>query len=71
MVVFVTGVVIFGATYSHYNKNINAHEFETEFPRVMPAIIYYHYVDDCVNSFPTAEKVLKVDSEVKRIHDGG
>ncbi|XP_065080573.1 uncharacterized protein LOC135703310 [Ochlerotatus camptorhynchus] len=75
VVVFIMDVAIFGATCSpssaQYIKNLNAREFEAEFPRAVAAIVHYHYVDDYLDSFSTAEEAVKVGSEVKRIHAEG
>lgn len=75
VVVHVMDVAIFGATCSpssaQYIKNLNAQKFEVESPRAVAAITNYHYVDDYLDSFPTAEEAVKVGSEVKRIHAEG
>ncbi|XP_062703565.1 uncharacterized protein LOC134286020 [Aedes albopictus] len=73
--VYVMDVAIFGATCSpssaQHVKNVNAKEFEHESPRAVAAIIRYHYVDDYLDSFPTAAEAMKVGSEVRRIHAAG
>ncbi|XP_055545704.1 uncharacterized protein LOC129730413 [Wyeomyia smithii] len=73
--VYVMDVAIFGATCSpssaQYIKNLNAQEFEALFPRAVEAILQYHYVDDYLDSFQTAEEAVKVGNEVKRIHAEG
>ena len=73
--VYVMDVAIFGATCSlssaQYIKNLNAQEFEALFPRAVEAILQYHYVDDYLDSFQTAEEAEKVGNEVKRIHAEG
>ncbi|XP_053686195.1 uncharacterized protein LOC128735731 [Sabethes cyaneus] len=74
-VVYVMDVAIFGATCSpscaQYIKNLNAQEFEVECPRAVEAIVHHHYVDDYLDSFPSAEEAVKVGNEVKRIHAEG
>ncbi|XP_062710760.1 uncharacterized protein LOC134288863 [Aedes albopictus] len=73
--VFVMDVSIFGATCSpssaQYVKNVNAKEFESESPRAAAAITRYHYVDDYLDSFPTAAEAVQVGSEVRRVHAAG
>ncbi|XP_055542771.1 uncharacterized protein LOC129728359 [Wyeomyia smithii] len=74
-VVYVMDVAIFGASCSpssaQYIKNVNAKEFEANFPRAVAAIVHRHYVDDYLDSFGTSEEAIKVGKEVKKIHAYG
>ncbi|XP_062549874.1 uncharacterized protein LOC134214528 [Armigeres subalbatus] len=74
-VVYVMDVAIFGAACSpssaHYIKNLNAKEFEAQFPRAAAAITYRHYVDDYLDSFETIEEAVKIGQQVKHIHAEG
>ncbi|XP_053691312.1 uncharacterized protein LOC128739837 [Sabethes cyaneus] len=74
-VTYVMDVAIFGASCSpssaQYIKNINAKEFEADFPRAVTAIVQHHYVDDYLDSFGTAEEAVRIGKEVKKIHAQG
>lgn len=65
-------VMTFGATCSptsaQYVKNLNAAQFEKEYPAAVKAIYELHYVDDYVASFATEREALQVTSDVVRIN---
>lgn len=62
----------FGATCSpslaQHVKNLNAKEFEAQYPRAVRAIVENHYVDDWLDSFATEEEAIQTAKEVKMIH---
>ncbi|XP_065077675.1 uncharacterized protein LOC135700932 [Ochlerotatus camptorhynchus] len=73
--IYVMNVAIFGATCSpssaQFVKNVNAQEFQSVSSRAVKAIVRYHYVDDYLDSFPTAEEAVQVGVEVRWIHAEG
>lgn len=68
-------VMTFGATCSptsvQQKKNLNATEFEDDYPEAAQAIKCNHYVDDFVASFSTINDAAKVSAEVVEIHRRG
>lgn len=73
--VYVMTVMTFGSTCSpasaQYVKNVNATEYQDEFPDAADAIRRKHYVDDFVASFETAEEALRVSTDVVEVHSKG
>lgn len=73
--VFVMNVMTFGSTCSpasaQYVKNINASEFEDEYPEAADAIRNNHYVDDYVASFRTSDEAIRITKEVVDIQSRG
>ncbi|XP_062704660.1 uncharacterized protein LOC134286963 [Aedes albopictus] len=74
-ITYVMDVAIFGAACSpssaQYIKNLNAKDFEANYPRAAEAIVNRHYVDDYLDSFGTAEEAVKIGRQVKAIHAEG
>lgn len=68
-------VATFGSTCSpasaQYVKNINACEYEKQYPQAAAAIKYGHYVDDYLGSFQTIEEAIRVVNEIKLVHSKG
>jgi hypothetical protein len=52
-------------------KNKNAEDFKEEFPEAHESILYHHYVDDFIQSFPTEKEAIKVSNEVVLVHKRG
>lgn len=73
--VYTMTVMTFGATCSpaaaQYVKNINADEFQNEYPEAASAIRRRHYVDDYVASFATPEEAARVSAGVVEVHRRG
>lgn len=73
--IYQMNVMTFGATCSptsaQYVKNINAKNFEDEFPEASEAVQSLHYVDDFVASFDTESNAARITSEVVEIHRRG
>lgn len=67
------GVAAFGATCSpaiaQHVKITNAKGFEQE--RAVEGIIFSHYVNDYLDSFPTEEEAKQVEAEIRDIHRSG
>ncbi|XP_055623324.1 uncharacterized protein LOC129766751 [Toxorhynchites rutilus septentrionalis] len=53
---------------SQYVKNLNAAEYENEYPKAVEAIRKRHYVDDYLESVDTADEAVKIALEVSYIH---
>ncbi|XP_062714292.1 uncharacterized protein LOC134291044 [Aedes albopictus] len=73
--VFVMNVATFGSTSSpataQFVKNVNAQRFSEEFPRAVEGIVYNHYVDDYLDSFPDEDEAKRVAGEVRDVHRKG
>ncbi|XP_058826961.1 uncharacterized protein LOC131686947 [Topomyia yanbarensis] len=73
--IFLMDVATFGSTCSpasaQFVKNKNAEEFREQYPRAVEGIVENHYVDDCLESFESAEEALRVSREMRMIHDEG
>ncbi|XP_062716224.1 uncharacterized protein LOC134291885 [Aedes albopictus] len=74
-ITYVMDVAIFGAACSpssaQYIKNLNAKDYEAEYPRAVEAIVDRHYVDDYLDSFGTIEEAVQIGRQVKTIHAAG
>ncbi|XP_062541700.1 uncharacterized protein LOC134209706 [Armigeres subalbatus] len=72
---YVMDVGTFGATCSpcsaQFIKNLNAAQFEQQFPEASAAIINKHYVDDYYDSVDTVDEAIKIATDVKLIHSRG
>lgn len=68
-------VMVFGAacspTSAQYVKNLNATEYEGEYPEAAEAIRKLHYVDDFVASFATESDAVRITRDVLDIHRRG
>ncbi|XP_062712388.1 uncharacterized protein LOC134289824 [Aedes albopictus] len=73
--VYIMNVATFGATCSpasaQYVKNLNAEEYNEEYPRAVTAIVENHYVDDYLDSFMTTEEAATVAQQVTLVHSLG
>ena len=71
---YVLKVMTFGAACSpstaHYVKNLNADQFEIEYPAV-ECIKYEHYVDDMLSSVETEDEAIQLAWDVCFIHAQG
>ncbi|XP_062541849.1 uncharacterized protein LOC134209841 [Armigeres subalbatus] len=69
---YVMDVGTFGAKCSpcsaQFIKNLNAAQFEQQFPEASAAIINKHYVDDYYDSVDTVDEAIKIATDVKLIH---
>ena len=72
---YVMQVCIFGAASSPYScqsiKNLNAKEFESEFPEASHAIARKHYMDDYLDSTDSATEAIKLITEVIEVNRRG
>ncbi|XP_055615175.1 uncharacterized protein LOC129761475 [Toxorhynchites rutilus septentrionalis] len=70
--VFVMDVATFGSSCSpcctQFVKNLNAKEYETQYPRASADIQNNHYVDDYLDSFDTIDEAYQVAEEVRIVH---
>lgn len=48
-------------------KNLNAKNFEAQFPRAVAAIVHRHYVDDYLVSFGMIEEAVEIGCKVNAI----
>ncbi|XP_062713800.1 uncharacterized protein LOC134290641 [Aedes albopictus] len=68
----VMDVAIFGAscspTQAQFVKNMNAMEFEHQYPRATLAIIRRHYVDDYLDSVDTIDEAVELAAQVMEVH---
>ncbi|XP_058464118.1 uncharacterized protein LOC131438258 [Malaya genurostris] len=73
--VFVLRVMTFGACCSpssaQHVKNLNAMEYEQQYPVAVDAIVRRHYVDDMLTSLETEDEAIQLARDVKWIHDKG
>ncbi|XP_055632447.1 uncharacterized protein LOC129772938 [Toxorhynchites rutilus septentrionalis] len=73
--IFVMDVATFGSTSSpataQFVKNTNAQRFAQEFTRAVEGILYNHYVDDYLDSFPDEEEAKRVATAVREVHRRG
>ncbi|XP_062715630.1 uncharacterized protein LOC134291645 [Aedes albopictus] len=69
---FLMQVMTFGASCSpscaQYAKNLNAKEFEGEYPEAADAITKKHYVDDMLASVETENEAIKLALDVRHVH---
>ncbi|XP_062542139.1 uncharacterized protein LOC134210130 [Armigeres subalbatus] len=72
---YVMDVGTFGAKCSpcsaQFIKNLNAAQFEQQFPEASAAIINKHCVDDYYDSVDTVDEAIKIATDVKLIHSRG
>ncbi|XP_055918553.1 uncharacterized protein LOC129950651 [Eupeodes corollae] len=65
--------MIFGAICSpcvaEYVKNLNAQDFQHDYPEAASAIINKHYVDDYVASFNDEKEAIRICKDVVRINN--
>ncbi|XP_055633296.1 uncharacterized protein LOC129773676 [Toxorhynchites rutilus septentrionalis] len=70
--IYIMNVATFGSTCSpcssQYVKNLNAQEYEKQYPRASYAIQRNHYVDDYLDSFDSISEAIEVAKEVKLVH---
>lgn len=73
--IFVMCSATFGSACSpcsaHYIKNLNAMDYQAEYPNAVEAIIKGHYVDDFLDSRDTIEEVVQLAEDVKFVHRQG
>lgn len=73
--VYIMDVMIFGATcapsISQYIKNINAVQYESDYPLAVKAIKDNHYVDDLLYSVDTAQEAINLISDINYNHRQG
>ncbi|XP_058448835.1 uncharacterized protein LOC131428812 [Malaya genurostris] len=73
--VFVLRVMTFGACCSpssaQHVKNLNAMQYEQQYPVAVDAIVRRHYVDDMLTSLETEDEAIQLARDVKWIHDKG
>ncbi|XP_062538484.1 uncharacterized protein LOC134206775 [Armigeres subalbatus] len=69
---FVMQVMTFGASCSpscaQYAKNLNASEYEKQYPAAAEAIKKKHYVDDMLVSVETVDEAIKLAQDVRYLH---
>lgn len=72
---YVMQVMTFGAACSpcaaHFVKNMNAKQFEHEYPEATNAILKCHYVDDYLDSMNTVAEAVQIAKDVQKIHQAG
>lgn len=72
---YAVNVLTFGATCSpstaQFVKNLNAMEFNKEYPRAVESIIKNHYIDDLMDGEDSVEGVVKLVNDVKFVHSKG
>ncbi|XP_061401555.1 uncharacterized protein LOC133337338 [Musca vetustissima] len=73
--VYIMNVMIFGAScapcISQYVKNINALQFETQFPQAAAAVKDNHYVDDFLYSTDSVDKAVEIAKQTQYIQSKG
>ncbi|XP_055621992.1 uncharacterized protein LOC129765605 [Toxorhynchites rutilus septentrionalis] len=71
--VYEMNVATFGSTCSpcssQFVKNLNAKEFEQQYPRASKAILEDHYMDDYLSSFDSVDEAVEVSTQVRTIHE--
>lgn len=71
--VYEMNVMTFGAACSpcaaQYVKTMNAKEHQGHDPRALKSILEFHYVEDLVDSFETADQAIEISKEVRQIHN--
>lgn len=72
---YVMQVMTFGSACSpssaQYVKNLNAKDFQNQYPRAVESIIKNHYVDDLLDSVDTEAEAIRLAKEVRQIHAYG